>query len=504
MKRFSWPKILLALTVLVIPRAAGAHVARTSPEELAAVAHHIVVATVEGSASRWNAQHTLLVTDYALRVEERLRGEAPERLTITVPGGTLGDVTDETCVTVALETGGRYLLFLGDLDHPSFTPVLGAGQGMVREGEARFADVVAAVRPLAAAPRVTFPKSSPSSPLPAKTWDAGFRGKYIYHELQKPPIHVNPLVPGSSAFSPWDQRAMAYWNLYAGDLFEVLADPTPTWAYGNGISDIAGFPPDDQMVTNFGMSWGDAGEGVLAVTITHRQDGILTEGDVAMNPNIRWTVDEVDGSHYFHPYPFQEAILHELGHVWGLHHPSEEHVQAGWDSVMHDKDRHFYVEELFADDTNAVRAAFPPGVDLRDGLISGYTSHWNDDFHQVEYVSARPSVAKMRAGVVFTLDGPIKIENPGTVPLVGPRVEVYLTPKQRSFQGAVLLKRFQVQGTVASGEVTTVDVGTLRVPPGTRLGTYFLAFFLRDPKDVYQANNGSWSAEDVTLTVARR
>jgi hypothetical protein len=174
--------------------------------------------------------------------------------------------------------------------------------------------------------------------------------------------------------SPWDQREMALWNLYAGDLFRVTATPTSDWAFGNGVSDIAGFPPDDQMETNFGMSWGEIGNSTLAITISHAKDGIITEADVAVNPNWTWTADEVLGRHYFSPYPFQEIILHELGHVWGLHHPTEEHTQAGWDSVMHVKDRHYYVEELFPDDTNTARSAFPPGVAVSEPCPPGRPS----------------------------------------------------------------------------------------------------------------------------------
>jgi hypothetical protein len=57
---------------------------------------------------------------------------------------------------------------------------------------------------------------------------------------------------------------------------------------------------------------------------------------------------------------------------------------------------------------------------------------------------------------------------------------------------------------VPSGATQKVDVGKISVPKGTRAGTYYLAFFLRDPKDTYQANNGAWSTEEVTLTVTRR
>jgi hypothetical protein len=104
----------LGVAVLASPSVLKAHVEPMSVRELAAASPHIVVATVEGLASRWNGPRTLILTDYTLRVEERLRGTAPDRLSITVPGGTLGKISDDTCVSVRLQPGARYLPFLGD------------------------------------------------------------------------------------------------------------------------------------------------------------------------------------------------------------------------------------------------------------------------------------------------------------------------------------------------------------------------------------------------------
>jgi hypothetical protein len=496
---------LLALAALLLPRILAAHVERMTVPELAAVAPHVVVAVVESRESRWNPQHTLLVTDYALRIEERLRGEVPDRVSITVPGGTLGNLADETCVTVRLEPGARYLLFLDRLDRPSLTPILGAGQGMLRETEpGSFRDLVAGVRPLAAKalpPQLPPRNAPPAQDLPFKRWKPGPGEKYSFFDPARAPIVVNPLLPGSP-FSPWDRREMDYWNLYAGDLFHVSPTPTGDWSFGNGVSDIAGFPPDDQMEANFGLAWGDI-VGTLGITISHKQDGVLTEADVALNPNYQWTLDDRVGQRHFAPYPFKEVILHELGHVWGLHHPTESRRPAGQDSVMHYKDKPYYVVELMADDARAVRAAFPPGADLRDGLISSYVTEWNE-IGFADYIPARPTAASVRAGRSFGLTGPVKIENPGTVPLENPQVEVYLAPTRLSFKNAKLIKTLQIPGTVEAGGVLNVDVGDLTVPASVRVGTYYLAFFLRDPEDVYQANNGAWSNEDVTVKVTRR
>jgi hypothetical protein len=563
----------LALPVLVSPPVLTAHVELMSVRELAAASPGIVVATVEGRQSRWNELHTLILTDYTLRVEERLRGTAPDRLSITVPGGTLEGVSDDTCVSVRLQPGARYLLFLGDPDHSTFMPILGAEQGMFREvpgprttfaaGGASlvpltfkgrpvtFRDFVEAVRSLAA--RIPLaPRSSPAAQaapvLPAKTWSpdappapiAGSllpraapeavmpplpvegaqetsrilevttavstrprppaTGKFLYHELAPRPVVVNPLA--DSPFSPWDEYEMAYWNLYGGDLFRVSASPTPFWAYRNGVSDIAGFPDEATLKRQFGYGWSDLGEGVLAVTFTRREEGVLVEADVAFNPQKSWTIDDLAATGGQEKiFSFKEVMLHELGHVWGLNHPWDEEEWVSWDSVMNYKSRIYYVAELFADDTAAVRSAFSPGVPIRDGLISSYVTVRNEIFVIPNYQPALPSPATVRAGGGFGLTGPIKIENVGTVPLANPQVEVYLTPARLSFDGAVLLKRIKIRGKITSGGTQQVKLSGFKVPRKTPAGIYYLAYVLRDPKDAYQGNNTAWGQDGSTVTV---
>jgi hypothetical protein len=323
--------------------------------------------------------------------------------------------------------------------------------------------------------------------------------KFVYEDLADLPVVVNPL-PADSPFSPWDQYEMSYWNRYVGEIYRVADPPSPLWSFGNGVFDIAGFPDGLTLARQFGFDWNEAGEGVLAFTSRRRKDGVTIEADVVFNPNKSWTLDDVDALRAGRPYAFKEVALHELGHVWGLDHPWETQ-KVWWDSVMNYKSKRFYVGELYADDTSAVRDAHPPGVPLRDGLISSYTTAYEDLFQFVEYLPARPSVSTVKAGGTFNLIGPIKIENVGTVALTNSVVEVYLAPSPLSFEGAVLVQRVKVKGKLPSGATQKVSLKSLRVPKGTPPGTYSLAFFLRDPKDAYQANNGSWSIEGVTLEV---
>ena len=502
----------LGLAAAVSPPVLRAHVEPMSVREIVAASPHIVVATVEGRRSRWNELRTLILTDYTLRVEERLRGAAPDRITLTVPGGTLGTLADDTCISVHLEVGARYLLFLGDLGRPTLTPVTGAGQGMVREmpgAPNTFRDLVGAVRSLEERIPLAPPSSSPpaGAELPAKTWSpaapkppkAVFE-KYLYHELAPRPVVVNPLT--DSPFAPWDQYEMAYWNRYSGDLFRVLDPPAPTWAYNNGVSDMVGFPDDTVMKRQFGYDWTDLGDGVVGVTFARREEGLIVEADVAFNPHKSWTLDDLVAGGQDKIYSFKEACLHELGHVWGLNHPFDDDATVTWDSVMDYKPRQYWVGELFADDTAAVRHAFPPGVPIRDGLISSYVTVPGQVITIIpDYKTATPSPSTVRAGGVFSLAGPIKIENVGTVPLVNPVVEVYLAPARLSFEGAVLVQRATVRGKILSGGTLQVKLKNLKVPRGTPAGTYYLGYFLRDPKDSYQDNNAAWSLDGVTVTV---
>lgn len=485
--------------ILLIPGALGAHVARMTSREIAAASANVVVAVVEGREVRWNDRHTLLMTDYTLRVEDRLRGQAPERLTLTMPGGTLGDLSDELCTTVDLETGARYLLFLDSLERPTLSPIVGAAQGIFRDSP-DFAEVVAAARdlvdktPLA---RQTAPAIVNAS-LPAKTWVAE---PFLYIQPAHPPIEVNPL-PAGSPFSGLDQERLAYWNLYAGDLFEVSSNPSATWGYGNGRFDLAGFPSDQQMTDQFQVSWGDIGSSVLGVAFVRRRDGAVVESDVALNPAKAWTSDPLEATVRGGAYSFQEVMTHEVGHMWGLKHAFE--IPGSWqDSVMHYKSKIYYFGTIFADDAKAVRSAFPPGNKLRDGLVSSWITTWQNGAELNTYNPAAPKTPNAKAGANVSLTGPIKIENAGTVALANPKIEVYLAPQRLSFEGAVKVKTIRVAGSLASGAIKHVSVGKIRIPGNLPAGTYWLAYYLRDSKDAFQANNAAWSNYDLTLTITK-
>jgi hypothetical protein len=526
----------LALVLGCVPGALFAHIAPMDAREMVAASPDVVVAVVEGRESRWNPQHTLIETNYSLRVEDRLRGHAPERLTLSIPGGTVDGVTDDTCVTVRLATGARYLLFLNDLQQATLSPITGAAGGMVREvpdpagslvalGEGRkplavkgrpvrFADFLEAVRGLIAEVEARPEPETSGTPraqgsLPAKVdVSATPQGlqeaheKFVFQELSITPVFVRSL-PADSPFSPVDQELMAYWNLYGGDIFRALP-ATAAWAWGNGFFDLAGFPDDAQMTSNFQRNWGSLGARVLGVTFSRRQGGTITEADIALNPGFDWTLDDRVATARNATFSFREAMLHELGHMWGLKHPWETQ-EVDWDSVMNYRSKLYDVHMLTADDATAVRSAHPGvSVSIHDGLISSYTPLFDAFNLFPQLIPARPSVSSLKRGKSFNVINPIKVENPGTEPISNFTVEVYLAPQQFSFDHAIRLKTIKVPGTLEPSAVQRIDVGKVTVPRNAPAGTYFLAFRLLDPQDEFLENNGAWTIQDVKLTVKLR
>jgi hypothetical protein len=561
--------LLIAILTAGSAVPAFAHMVRLTESEMVHGSKYIVVAVVKGAQSRWNEQHTLILTDYTLSVEDHLKGWAPANMTLTILGGALDGERHDTCVSTHLEQGTRYLLFLRDPDHPTFAPVTGAWQGVFREtreigGKRRvaagraasseetleFGKFVEGMRVLvtrveaepqtssvveagtasglpskvydpAARPEkewlTTPPLAQPAPESPPLPWN-GFassleveemgdgmaeeglsfiREKYYLISRAPAPIVFNPLPPGFP-FAPFDQYQMAAWNLYAKDLFRVRS-ATNTWSYGNGVNDITGFPPESQMLQQFGRGWSN---GLLGVTfLRFYSNGIIAEADIALNPSYPWSTDELFVASSPVVNSFQQTMLHELGHAWGLWHPFE-YQDVWWDSVMNYAPKDYRLPLVFSDDTAAARATYP-GITLRDGLISSYITRDTINSRHAAYVPTYPVPSVVRSGESFTLGSPIKVENTGTVRLAKPSVEVYLTPRRFDWTGAIYLKTLKSQAPVRTFPNSTVylNIGSITVPYSVPPGTYYLGFFLRDNKDKIMGNNSAWTNSNITLTV---
>ncbi len=126
---------LLALAVVAVGWAAPAlaHVVPMTADEMVRAARFVVVATVTDKHAEWNDRHNLILTRYTLSVEDGLRGRPPAALTVVVAGGTLDGETHESCMTVDLAVGRRYVLFVNDPSVPTFSSFTGAQAGVLAE-----------------------------------------------------------------------------------------------------------------------------------------------------------------------------------------------------------------------------------------------------------------------------------------------------------------------------------------------------------------------------------
>jgi len=105
-------------------------VVRADVAKLSKLADVIVDATVESKRTELDATGGAIWTIYELRVAETLAGSKRESLTIHVPGGTAGALTQEISGTARLQSGERAVLFLTNEDDRLL--VLGQAQGCLR------------------------------------------------------------------------------------------------------------------------------------------------------------------------------------------------------------------------------------------------------------------------------------------------------------------------------------------------------------------------------------
>jgi hypothetical protein len=556
--------LLLAILGALAASPAFAHMTRLNESQMVHGSEYVVVAVAEEARSRWNAQHTLILTDYILRVEDRLKGSAPERITLSIPGGALDGEEHDTCISTPLEKGGRYLLFLRGLDRPTWTPVTGAWQGMFREvrgadgkryaapGEAplsekavEFERLVEAMRALIArveaepAPKPL--RKAGRSGLPAKRYDPSAHVQKAWmttlpvsaSEPVLPPVPWKSRVEEREEASGISQDLSPVW-----DEFYFNEDP-PSPIIFNQLPDFFDFSPLDQhqmgywnryaknlyRVYTFPTDTWRYGNNVFDIagfpddnqmiqqfgrtwapdeaSLTFRRvvNRVIVESDIVLNPDYFWTDDRENGSAISGDLLFQHYMLHELGRAWGLRRPWANQ-DVWWDSALNLSPQEFHFATLYADDTAAARSAYPR-IKLRDGAISSYvTEDTLDDTHAF-YIPGFPQPSIVSPGQSFTWVNPIKIENTGTVKLSNPSVDIYLTPRRLDWTGSIYVGTLRYRTTIRTfpNAVSYLNVGRVTIPFNVPPGSYSLGFVLRDPRDAYQGNNAAWGVDGTEITV---
>lgn len=129
--------VAAAVVMLAAPVAATTMI-RAGLDDLVAGNETIVVGQVVGLRSYWNADHTFILTDVRVQPTTVLKGEPTRReLTVTVMGGTVGELSTVIVAGPDLALGSEYLLFLNREDLPG-----AAGARTVRDLSQGVFDVV--------------------------------------------------------------------------------------------------------------------------------------------------------------------------------------------------------------------------------------------------------------------------------------------------------------------------------------------------------------------------
>ena len=158
----SWAVVALVMAAAGLP--ALAHPVPMTAQEMVRASRFIVVARVERATTLWNERHNLVLTRYTLVVEDPLRGAPPQELEVTEVGGTLDGETQRSCMTVGLEVGRRYVLFVNDPSEAAFSAFTGSQSGVLLEvpaeseagGEPTIATAGGAFAELAGGQRIAF------------------------------------------------------------------------------------------------------------------------------------------------------------------------------------------------------------------------------------------------------------------------------------------------------------------------------------------------------------
>jgi hypothetical protein len=424
-----------------------------------------------GGAMALSANRHLLDRDALLNEVRGLvnqRGAAPPRVP-QAPAAVPGRYPAKTFLPVALKPSGAM---------PARAPNLAP----VAEGPSTTRDAATA---------------SASSTQPG-TDSSGPGVDYYYEHRITPPAVINGFPHDWTPWYPEDEYQMSDWNQYGGDVFHVYTDPTGDWAWGDDVFDLAGWPSNDDMIAQFGEGWG-----ATTLGITYSRwfgDGPIVEADTALNPAYCWTLDERQALTHDDPcWGFRQTMRHELGHSWGLKHPWE-FQSVWWDSIMNYSPKEYRLAELFADDTNAVRAAFG-GPGIHDALVSLYTTAVGGSQGSL-YTPTQPYALYLHHGddVGAWMPNQFKIENLGTDDVVNPNVQFWLSQGRMTWDAGYVYLGAGSYISVPVFSTYTYWLPSLPIPYGTPTGNYWFAAYIPDT-DGNMGNNSSWADETYTIHV---
>lgn len=111
--------VAVAIVACLAAPAGATSLVRMSLDELVADNGTVVMGHVLDAVTRWNDDHTFMLTDVRIAVEETIKGRIKgEVITVTLMGGRIGDLTTLILGGAELIPGNSYVLFLNREELP--------------------------------------------------------------------------------------------------------------------------------------------------------------------------------------------------------------------------------------------------------------------------------------------------------------------------------------------------------------------------------------------------
>jgi hypothetical protein len=120
----AWKNLILSVLIFILAigvaaQASATTLMRAGLDDLTTGNSTIVVGKILDAHSYWNEGGTFILTDFRLAVHEVLKGQVKGgELTITIMGGTVGDLTTLIVGGAELQPENSYVLFLDERNLP--------------------------------------------------------------------------------------------------------------------------------------------------------------------------------------------------------------------------------------------------------------------------------------------------------------------------------------------------------------------------------------------------
>ncbi|HSW36377.1 MAG TPA: matrixin family metalloprotease [Candidatus Limnocylindrales bacterium] len=318
---FVKPMLLVMFALAALLTGAGeAHgrMVKMSLEDLTNEADSIVVGTIISTNSHWNTDRTGIYTTARVAVEEELKTDTTQAMvTIIVPGGEVGEITQWVSDAPVFEPGERAVLFLTKMPRarlpggrlgPTTFEVYGRFQGKIEIDEEEAGGV----------PTNELEKQINNIIENGSTDDSAVAVEnqqmfvtntdFVYNGMRWP--GASPSVPFFVNASPDRIRqieaAAETWN-GAGANFSFRFAGTHNRSgrsFFNNVNEIMWHPIDSHNVVAYASVW--------------FSNGTILENDMVFNSRFGWSTDHFT----FGGHDVQTVALHEFGHWLSLGHSS--------------------------------------------------------------------------------------------------------------------------------------------------------------------------------------